>query len=563
MLHPTPPTASLHSLLFQLSDVELRMHTAGTASQPPPAKQYTLLVFTSGTGELHAGDETVMLRTEACVLLSPGESLHICDNETTLYYYEVSFTSIYTSESKPPMAYSRRILTGRRELVAYPFSKLIRLVEDLYSDRTYTDEISRMKQNLKLQELLLFLFEYNFRSEDIESPTQSVERTIRYLQDHYMVNITVKQLSEIAGMSIWQYTPIFQNLTGSKPLEYLTDLRIHHSKQLLLHSGEPLREIARQVGYADEYYFNRRFRQRTGIAPGQYAHSHRPTRRVTDWTGHEVEIPDKPRRIIYHGETIGDLLALGIKPIGGEEAFSWNRVYKHRLKKLVNVGFPMDAEAADSLSPDLIILANANDQEYSRISAIAPTLSFDSFASLEKRLHLLGCWLGKESEAAAWLGSFSTKNAALWQRLRAEELVRPGETASVLIHDHGNRLFVMGCSGLAPALYAPGGFIPVDRIKEEILDQDLGFGEIEAGDMAAYTGDRLFMLIPEREDSRLAMEELLRSPEWTSLPAVQNGLVYLLDGAKWNAGDALTREKLLTWLPKLLQDPAPVSRLLQ
>jgi ABC-type Fe3+-hydroxamate transport system substrate-binding protein len=551
LLHSELPHVPLHSLLFQLSDVELRMHAANTDFQPHAAKQHTLLLFTDGSGMLHIHNETLTLHKEECILLSPGDSFHISNNEMTLYYYQVSFGAIWSSPGHAPEAYNRQILPGRKALIAYPFSKLIRMIEELYTCREYSDEINGLKQQFRLQELLVFLFEYNFRSEEINSPTQSVESTIRYLQDHYMDNITVKQLAERAQMSIWQYTPIFQKLTGSKPLDYLTDLRISHSKQLLLHSCEPLREIARQVGYSDEYYFNRRFRQRTGVAPGQYAHTHRSTRRVTDWTGHEVDIPDRARRIIYHGETIGDLLALGVKPIGGEDCFSWNRVYKHRLKKLANVGFPIDPERTGSLSPDLIIIATADGREYSRVSGIAPTLTFNSFAPLEERMSLLGSWLGKEREAAAWLDSFNTKNAALWQRLRAGTL-RTGETASVLVFDHGNHLFAMGETGLAAALYAPGGFVPVDKIQVDILDHKLGFGEIEPKQLPDYVGDRIFMLIPEREDSRAAMEKLMHSLRWHSLPAVQNGCVYLLDGAKWNSADALTREKVLTLLPKLL-----------
>ncbi|MNI13977.1 hypothetical protein D3C73_672260 [compost metagenome] len=54
-----------------------------------------------------------------------------------------------------------------------------------------------------------------------------------------MDSITVKQLAERANVSLWQYTPIFQKLTGKRPLDYLTELRISHSKTHLLESAEP------------------------------------------------------------------------------------------------------------------------------------------------------------------------------------------------------------------------------------------------------------------------------------------------------------------------------------
>lgn len=106
-------------------------------------------------------------------------------------------------------------------------------------------------------------------------------------------------------------------------------------------------------------------------------------------------------------------------------------------------------------------------------------------------------------------------------------------------------------TGLSTALYAPGGLQPTAAIKD-ILDKDLGFREVDPAMLHSYAGDRVFMLIPEREDSREAMQELLQTELWSSLPAVEQGHAYMLDGAKWNSGDALTRERLLTLLPRLL-----------
>lgn len=85
---------------------------------------------------------------------------------------------------------------------------------------------------------------------------------------------------------------------------------------------------ALRVGFSDEYYFSRRFRQKTGMTPGQYARSQQRRITVTDWTGHSVDIPERPKRVVYHGETLGDVLALGVKPVGGDEAFARGSVYR-------------------------------------------------------------------------------------------------------------------------------------------------------------------------------------------------------------------------------------------
>lgn len=549
MLPPSTPPALLHSLLFQLTDAMLAVQPAMSCIEPQTAQTHLLLICTGGSGELTLPDGKVDLSADRCFLLSPGTTYTAANPETTLYYYQLSF-NIYQIDGGPGL-YTKELLPGRQELLVHPFTRVIRLAEELTAGPDNRSEVQLYRQQLKFQELLLLLLEHNYPSAEAPSPAESVEGTIRYMQEHYMESITVKQLAEQAGVSLWQYTPLFQKLTGQKPLEYLTGLRISRSQQLLLESAEPLREIARLTGFSDEYYFSRRFRQITGVTPGQYAVAQRGKLTVQDWTGHTVDIPERPRRIVYHGETIGDLLALGVKPVGGDEEFARNSVYKHRLKSLANVGFPLNPQLTASLHPDLIIIANPDEKVYKRVAGIAPALTFDSFAPLEHRMRTLGGWLGKQREAEAWLAGFADRNAAMWQRLYGSGVLSPGETASALIFDHGNHLYAMGLSGLSSALYAPGGLRPTAEI-QAALDAELGFAEVDPQRLHTYAGDRVFMLVPEREDSRAAMDALLQSPAWRSLPAVQQGHAYLLDSSKWNFSDALTRERLLTLLPKVL-----------
>ncbi|QMV45026.1 ABC transporter substrate-binding protein [Cohnella cholangitidis] len=537
MVLQTSSFAPLRSLLFHMMGIELNVRPVGWSSERLTAELHTLLIITTGTGSLSLNDSSVRYTADKCFLLSPGTSYRI-DNEydNAVSFYRITFAAIRIGDSRHE-TYTGNILTDRHELSAYPFTRFVRLAEELYEGSRNSYEIESFKQRIRFQELLGFLVEQNLRSDRQFNSTRSVEGTIQYMRSNYTHNITVKKLAQLANVPYWQYTPIFQELTGKKPLDYLTELRINRSKELLLHSNAPLREIARRVGFADEYYFNRRFRQTTGMTPKQYSRYICNTTRVRDWTGHEVEIPAQPQRIIYYGETFGDLLALGIEAVG-------NSIHPEQL---------------ESLKPDLIILASSDEKQYNKISKVAPTVTFNSFAPLDNRLHTLGNWLGKKREAEQWLKTYNAKADILWKQLRTT--IKPGETASVFIYDHGRRLFVMGASGLSSVLYHPSGFQPVDKIRE-VLDAGKGFEEISAAGLPAYAGDRIFMLIPEKDESRKAMEEMMSSALWRSLPAVRNGRIHVVEAEKWNYGDAMTRERLLDALPPILRSrQAPGSSL--
>lgn len=547
---PQPPNSvPLRSLLFHMADISLLVRPVGWDSDLQTSDLYTLLIVTSGTGSLHIDDTTVFLKSDKCYLLPPGRRYRTVNGfDSSIRFYRLTFAAVQIG-GQQVRTYTGSLFAGRLEMTAYPFSRLIRQAEELCEGKDSDGDIESMNRHIRFQELLRFLLEHNLDSAQADNPTQSVESTIRYMQNNYMHSMTVKQLAELARVPQWQYTPIFQELTGKKPLDYLTELRINRSKELLIHSNDPLREIAGRVGFADEYYFNRRFRQMTGVTPKQYAKFMKHNTRVRDWTGHEVDIPAQPKRIIYFGETFGDLLALGVEAIGGNTSWKNRTFFKDRIRNVQDVGNPINPDKLLELKPDLIIFACSDEKQYNRISKIAPTVTFNSFAPLDQRLLTLGHLLGKKREAERWLDVYNTKAAVVWQQLRS--VIEPGETASVFIFDHGKRLFVMGASGLSSVLYHPFGFQPVDKV-QDLLDAGKGFAEIPEHHLPAYAGDRIFMLLPGNGESRIAMEELMDSPLWRSLPPVRNGHVYVLEAAKWNFGDALTREKLLDALPRLL-----------
>ena len=56
-------------------------------------------------------------------------------------------------------------------------------------------------------------------------------------------------------------------------MDYLTDLRINHARQLMGQTELTMREIADMVGYEDQLYFSRIFKKRTGFTPSAYRRS--------------------------------------------------------------------------------------------------------------------------------------------------------------------------------------------------------------------------------------------------------------------------------------------------
>lgn len=273
-------------------------------------------------------------------------------------------------------------------------------------------------------------------------------------------------------------------------------------------------------------------------------------RAYTDYMGHETEIPTAPKRVVFHGETLGDLVALGVDVVGTDMESANGMVFQDKLSGVTDVGFPIDLEKTLDLSPDLIFLANTDETLYESVSKIAPTINFDTFAPIEERMLLLGDLLGKKQEAEAWLANYNAQVAAMWEEIKASGM-KEGETASVITYYPGDRLFIMATAGLPQFLYNKDGFKTPVAI-QKVIDEGTGFVEISKEVLPDFAGDRIFILNPVSEEAQKSTEDMKSSVIWKNLPAVKNGYVYSIDILKASS-DASTREWLISELPTLMK----------
>ncbi|HEY9445679.1 MAG TPA: helix-turn-helix transcriptional regulator, partial [Burkholderiales bacterium] len=73
-----------------------------------------------------------------------------------------------------------------------------------------------------------------------------------------------------AGLSPHYLAHLVKKETGKTFVELVTERRMERACELLSHTGMKIAEVAAAVGFEDDAYFARRFKQRYGIAPGSY-----------------------------------------------------------------------------------------------------------------------------------------------------------------------------------------------------------------------------------------------------------------------------------------------------
>lgn len=485
-----------------------------------------------------------------CILLPPGSEMKWHAGETVIEGYVVSFDAFGWGD-RTPLPIVDKQWPYYRPLIGSPASRLLEPIKRLRPLSAQASQAGRMRQLIWLQEMICLLLELNEQAIKLSSAEESdrLRLTVGYLNEHYLDQITVDQLAQMADMGRSKYSMAFQLAMGKKPLEYLNDLRIEKAKQLLEGNEQPLREIARQVGFNDEYYFNRRFTKRIGIPPGLYAKLSRTPAADIGAVPSAVLPSARTKRIVVTGYTLGELLTLGMKPVGAELTVIGRQVvFGDLLHGVADVGLLGDPSIIDGLRPDLIILGSKLHRHHEKLGLIAPTAIIDSNLETKARLLAVAELLGMTEKASEWIEGYERRWESMWAN-RASE-IRPGETASVVLL-HMGKLYVMGMSGFAASLYHPQGF-KVSSTAWGIHDCGESFRKIEVDNLAELEGDRLFLLSDPREINNKHMLWLMDHPKWQSLEAVQKGRFHIADSS-WNFDDPVTRDRLLSAMPSILR----------
>lgn len=91
-----------------------------------------------------------------------------------------------------------------------------------------------------------------------------------YIEDNYNKDISTSELSDIAHISTYYFCRIFKQTTGKTPTEYINEVRLRKSIELMKKETMNITEIAIESGFNDANYFSRLFKKKYGVSPSKY-----------------------------------------------------------------------------------------------------------------------------------------------------------------------------------------------------------------------------------------------------------------------------------------------------
>jgi AraC family transcriptional regulator len=109
----------------------------------------------------------------------------------------------------------------------------------------------------------------------LEPTTHRIDHArLRRVLDHISANldeeITLAQLAQIAGVSVFHFARTFTRAMGVSPSRYVSRMRLEKAMADIAAGKLSLAEIAFKAGFSSQASFTRAFYRVTGLTPGEY-----------------------------------------------------------------------------------------------------------------------------------------------------------------------------------------------------------------------------------------------------------------------------------------------------
>ena len=108
------------------------------------------------------------------------------------------------------------------------------------------------------------------KTESVYALDDVIERVQIYIQRNYQKDLTQDFIASLFYLNRSYLSTLFRQKTGMKFVDYLNDVRIEKSKEMLSGTSRKMYQISKAVGYDNPKYFFRIFKKKTGMTPEQY-----------------------------------------------------------------------------------------------------------------------------------------------------------------------------------------------------------------------------------------------------------------------------------------------------
>jgi len=232
---------------------------------PGVRDHYLMHYIISGKGVYQTGGKTFKLSGGDLFLACPDENIFYQADEKEPWEY--CWVGFHGTEA--------RLLLDQTDL--NPEVPVLRKVSrDVYKQmmRIYDSRGSLSHQAAfmtgALYQMLAALIR-DRRVQTVQNAVGSVQRACDFIANNFAMPISVEDIAAHVGLSRSRLYRLFMEEMHLSPVQVLTQVRIRQACALLRRGDLSVKAVAASVGYENQLYFSRRFREIMGMPPTEFA----------------------------------------------------------------------------------------------------------------------------------------------------------------------------------------------------------------------------------------------------------------------------------------------------
>lgn len=229
-----------------------------------------------GSGVFLVDDEILPFGAGNCSVIFPGQK-HIAGSnkaDPSLWHFVMIDANLLINGLPQESAEGLTKIEDRRpnvpnviNVVSYPhICMIIQLIVEQLAKKSmqYKNSVKMLALSLLYGLSELGILE-NKKMENRKY--DAIAPALNYISNSYETQITLTKLAGMCNLSESTFRRNFKEMMGTSPMEFVHEIRIKVSTQLLREDRYSINQIAMMVGYDTLSSFNRQFRKIKGISP--------------------------------------------------------------------------------------------------------------------------------------------------------------------------------------------------------------------------------------------------------------------------------------------------------
>lgn len=233
-------------------------------------------VFYSGTRARKRLEETSvdLLLTDLVMPITDGFQLleytvlNCPETEVLLLTAHEEFEYIYRANKIRPCSYI--VKAEKESIIKKEIEEAVKRLQESRAQKHTVEHAKRQIEEVKQifsEEKARQMMTYE---EEIRSDQQRIEDIKNYICEHRKEDLTAASIAAIFHYSPAYLSKIFRIYGKEKLSVYIMRQKLKEAKQMLVHTNEPIQNIASCLGYQSPQAFARAFRRELGITPQEY-----------------------------------------------------------------------------------------------------------------------------------------------------------------------------------------------------------------------------------------------------------------------------------------------------